>query len=129
MQSTLHLPRKIKRRQFLGCRIRVAFFYKLYVPSHLATGASGPPTHYFTLTQDAPKIEVSKEKTPERRGSLAPGSGPPSRRGSLIPPEEGAGGRRPSLIIADEVSFRERSYGLETYFHFTQQVPNSFHTL
>lgn len=51
----------------------------------------------------APKIEVIREKTPTdgRKGSLAPGSGSNSRRGSLIPPEEG--GRRPSLIISDEV--------------------------
>lgn len=52
---------------------------------------------------EAPKIEVIREKSPfgERKSSLAPGSGPPSRRGSLIPPEEP--GRRPSLIISDEV--------------------------
>lgn len=53
----------------------------------------------------APKIEVIREKTPTldgRKGSLAPGSGQNSRRGSLIPPEEG--GRRPSLIISDEVN-------------------------
>jgi hypothetical protein len=53
---------------------------------------------------EAPKIEVSREKSPvadTRKGSLAPGSGPPSRRGSLIPPEEQQ--RRPSLIISDEV--------------------------
>lgn len=53
---------------------------------------------------EAPKIEVSRERTPtgdSRKGSLAPGSGASSRRGSLIPPEEG--GRRPSLIISDEV--------------------------
>lgn len=52
---------------------------------------------------DAPKIEVFREKSPfgERKSSLAPGSGPSSRRGSLIPPEEP--GRRPSLIISDEV--------------------------
>lgn len=53
--------------------------------------------------QEAPKIEVIKETTPvgSRRGSLLPGSGASSRRGSLIPPEEL--GRRPSLIISDEV--------------------------
>lgn len=52
---------------------------------------------------EAPKIEVIREKSPfgERKSSLAPGSGPSSRRGSLIPPEEP--GRRPSLIISDEV--------------------------
>lgn len=44
---------------------------------------------------EPPKIEVIREKRP----SLAPE--PPSRRGSLIPPETG---RRPSLIINDEVS-------------------------
>lgn len=51
-------------------------------------------------TMEAPKIEVIREK-PDRKGSLAPSSGPTSRRGSLIPPEEP--GRRPSLIINDEV--------------------------
>ncbi len=52
---------------------------------------------------EPPKLEVSKEKSPvpSRKGSLAPGSGPSSRRGSLIPPEQE--GRRPSLIITDEV--------------------------
>nr|CAD7193696.1 unnamed protein product [Timema douglasi] len=53
---------------------------------------------------EAPKIEVSREKSPAadtRKGSLAPGSGPPSRRGSLIPPADQE--RRPSLIISDEV--------------------------
>nr|CAD7393168.1 unnamed protein product [Timema cristinae] len=52
---------------------------------------------------EAPKIEVSREKSPAadtRKGSLAPGSGPPSRRGSLIPPADQE--RRPSLIISDE---------------------------
>jgi hypothetical protein len=55
---------------------------------------------------EAPKIEVSREKSPTgdaRKGSLAPGSGPSSRRGSLIPPEEQQ--RRPSLIISDEVLY------------------------
>jgi hypothetical protein len=55
---------------------------------------------------EAPKIEVSREKSPvgdARKGSLAPGSGPSSRRGSLIPPEEQQ--RRPSLIISDEVLY------------------------
>ena len=58
-----------------------------------------------------PVIEIDKEKTPEpvgKRGSIAEKSG--SRRGSLIP--EGAGDRRPSLIIADEVS-------LFTYNHLS----------
>jgi hypothetical protein len=53
---------------------------------------------------EAPKIEVIREKTPSkdtRKGSLAPGSGSNSRRGSLIPPEEQP--RRPSLLISDEV--------------------------
>lgn len=45
---------------------------------------------------EPPKIEVIREKRP----SLAPE--PPSRRGSLIPPAEM--GRRPSLIINDEVN-------------------------
>lgn len=60
---------------------------------------------------DAPKIEVIREKSPfgERKSSLAPGSGPSSRRGSLIPPEEP--GRRPSLIISDEVCINRH------YFH------------
>lgn len=56
---------------------------------------------------EAPKIEVSREKSPAgdaRKGSLAPGSGPPSRRGSLIPPPEEQQ-RRPSLIISDEVLY------------------------
>ncbi|PHT96418.1 hypothetical protein BC332_34656 [Capsicum chinense] len=54
---------------------------------------------------DAPKIEVIRERTPvdSRKGSLAPGSGQSSRRGSLIPPADDAKGRRPSLIISDEV--------------------------
>lgn len=53
---------------------------------------------------ETPKIEVIREKSPapDRKGSLVP-SGPPSRRGSLVPPEE-TGGRRPSLIVSDEVS-------------------------
>lgn len=52
---------------------------------------------------EAPTIEVIREKSPfgDRKSSLAPASGPSSRRGSLIPPEEP--GRRPSLIISDEV--------------------------
>ncbi|XP_011700590.1 PREDICTED: twitchin isoform X1 [Wasmannia auropunctata] len=51
---------------------------------------------------ETPKIEVIRDVTPvgSRKGSLAPGSGTSSRRGSLIPPEEL--GRRPSLIISDE---------------------------
>lgn len=55
------------------------------------------------IAPEAPKIEVIREKSPfgERKNSLAPGSGPSSRRGSLIPPE--APERRPSLIISDEV--------------------------
>lgn len=54
---------------------------------------------------EAPKIEVIKDVTPvgSRRSSLIPGSGTTSRRGSLIPPEEL--GRRPSLIISDEVCY------------------------
>lgn len=50
-----------------------------------------------------PKIEVIREKTPTpemRKSSLAPVA--PQRRGSLIPPPEEMG-RRPSLIISDEV--------------------------
>ncbi|VVC89475.1 unnamed protein product [Leptidea sinapis] len=53
----------------------------------------------------APKIEVSREKSPKpetpRKPSLSPV--PPVRRGSLIPPPEEMG-RRPSLIISDEVT-------------------------
>lgn len=52
----------------------------------------------------APKIEVIREKSPKpelRKPSLAPGA-PVGRRGSLIPPPEEMG-RRPSLIISDEV--------------------------
>lgn len=53
----------------------------------------------------APKIEVSRERSPKpdmpRKPSLGPGAGP-VRRGSLIPPPEEMG-RRPSLIISDEV--------------------------
>lgn len=54
---------------------------------------------------ETPKIEVIKDVTPagSRKGSLVPGSGTTSRRGSLIPPEEL--GRRPSLIISDEVCY------------------------
>lgn len=53
----------------------------------------------------APKIEVIREKSPKpempRKPSLVPGA-PVGRRGSLIPPPEEMG-RRPSLIISDEV--------------------------
>lgn len=52
---------------------------------------------------DTPKIEVSREKTPEVRKSSFPGSTGSSRRGSLIPPPEDGKLRRPSLIISDEV--------------------------
>lgn len=72
---------------------------------------------------DAPKIEVIREKSPfgERKSSLAPGSGPSSRRGSLIPPEEP--GRRPSLIISDEVRiildyFHPLNFICETLVHY-----------
>lgn len=55
---------------------------------------------------EPPKIEVIREKRP----SLAPE--PPSRRGSLIPPADM--GRRPSLIINDEVNpvFNKYNYFL-----------------
>lgn len=56
---------------------------------------------------EPPKIEVIREKRP----SLAPE--PASRRGSLIPPEMG---RRPSLIINDEVCSLRYSYFFK-YFH------------
>lgn len=50
-----------------------------------------------------------RETTPtgdSRKGSLIPGSGTSSpRRGSLIPPDDGKG-RRPSLIISDEVIYK-----------------------
>ena len=53
----------------------------------------------------APKIEVIRERSPKpempRKPSLVPGA-PVGRRGSLIPPPEEMG-RRPSLIISDEV--------------------------
>ncbi|XP_055385446.1 twitchin isoform X34 [Condylostylus longicornis] len=51
---------------------------------------------------ETPKIEVIRERKP----SLEPGSGPPSRRGSLIPPADT--GRRPSLIINDETKRKLR---------------------
>lgn len=54
-----------------------------------------------------PKIEVIREQTPtdSRKSSLGPNSGSSSRRGSLIPPPEDNKGRRPSLIISDEVNY------------------------
>ncbi|KAK7065507.1 Immunoglobulin like [Halocaridina rubra] len=67
-------------------------------------------TDVLLSLQEAPKIEVSREKSPERRGSLATGSGPSSRRGSLIPPED-AGGRRPSLIIAEDGKLKPGEQG------------------
>lgn len=62
---------------------------------------------------EAPKIEVIKDVTPagSRKSSLIPGSGTTSRRGSLIPPEEL--GRRPSLIISDEVCYEDSLSTLE----------------
>lgn len=59
-----------------------------------------------------PKIEVMRDKSPadSRKSSL--GLGPAGRRGSLIPPPEELG-RRPSLIISDEVSYINRSYHLD----------------
>lgn len=57
------------------------------------------------LQANVPEIKTPADNTPKievfRKGSLTPGSGPSSRRGSLIPPEEP--GRRPSLIVSDEV--------------------------
>lgn len=65
----------------------------------------------------APKIEVIREKSPKpempRKPSLGPGA-PVARRGSLIPPPEEMG-RRPSLIISDEVCFHYLfQIGIET---------------
>lgn len=56
---------------------------------------------------EMPKIEVIREQTPtdSRKSSLGPSSGSSSRRGSLIPPPEDNKGRRPSLIISDEVNY------------------------
>lgn len=83
-------------------------------------------------TPEAPKIEVYKDVTPisSRRGSLVPGSGTSSRRGSLIPPEEL--GRRPSLIISDEVNvtilffppLRETLLSLIFFFFLSLRVSN-----
>lgn len=61
-----------------------------------------------------PKIEVIRETTPTdredgRKSSLGPASGQSSRRGSLIPPPEDTKGRRPSLIISDEVNIHCKS--------------------
>lgn len=76
---------------------------------------------------DAPKIEVIREKSPfERKSSLAPGSGPSSRRGSLIPPEEP--GRRPSLIISDEVRIHFNQFLFSYYidiFHKFKRIKMS----
>lgn len=69
-------------------------------------------------TPEAPKIEVIRE--PDRKGSLAPDSGPSSRRGSLIPPAET--GRRPSLIISDEVSIDITICRCKFYFHFHKYI-------
>lgn len=64
----------------------------------------------------APKIEVIREKSPKpempRKTSLVPGA--PARRGSLIPPPEEMG-RRPSLIISDEVCLPH--FLIEKYIH------------
>lgn len=68
------------------------------------------------MMPDAPKIEVIREKSPIRKDSLAPGSGPSSRRGSLIPPE--APGRRPSLIISDEVRINHKDAFKSKVFEF-----------
>lgn len=54
---------------------------------------------------DTPKIEVSRERTPELRKTSVPGSAGSSRRGSLIIPTDDLRGRRPSLLISDEVGF------------------------
>lgn len=49
---------------------------------------------------EMPKIEVIREQTPTDSRKSSMGT---SRRGSLIPPPEDNKGRRPSLIISDEV--------------------------
>lgn len=80
----------------------------------------------ISIPVDAPKIEVIREKSPfgERKNSLAPGSGPSSRRGSLVPPEETS--RRPSLIISDEVCilsyFRIESFKFHLYCNLFVRV-------
>jgi len=62
------------------------------------------PKPEIKAPEGAPKIEVSREKTPEVRKTSVPGSANTSRRGSLIIPED-ARTRRPSLLISDEVCF------------------------
>lgn len=75
----------------------------------------------------APKIEVIREKSPKpempRKPSLVPGA-PVGRRGSLIPPPEEMG-RRPSLIISDEVC---SSICTPRYKTFLDLVCNVFYT-
>lgn len=61
-----------------------------------------PPKPEIKAPEGAPKIEVSREKTPELRKTSVPSSASGSRRGSLIIPED-ARTRRPSLLISDEV--------------------------
>lgn len=60
------------------------------------------PKPEIKAPEGAPKIEVSREKTPELRKTSVPSSASGSRRGSLIIPED-ARTRRPSLLISDEV--------------------------
>lgn len=67
--------------------------------------------------QEPPKIEISDAK----KGLHPPGA--TSRRGSLIPPED-AGGRRPSLINADEViidcQLTIKNISFDAYLFFLQ---------
>lgn len=80
----------------------------------------------------APKIEVIREKSPKpempRKPSLVPGA-PVGRRGSLIPPPEEMG-RRPSLIISDEVCSSTDSLSSKNYHIscnvFCTWIPNVF---
>jgi len=74
---------------------------------------------------EMPTIEVVREQTPNesRKSSLGPNSGGSSRRGSLIPPPEDAKGRRPSLIISDEVN----NYSITVHFdRRAASQPSSF---
>ena len=70
-----------------------------------------------------PEIIAPDDSQPgSRKSSLIPGSPATSRRGSLIPPEEG--GRRPSLIISDEVNTLE-----DATLYLVQAKPRSVYVL